>query len=353
MTTGLFTLPLPSADAASPPLRDLSASGSDSFFAGPENALVRSLVRLAETPLVTANPLVLYGPSGVGKSSLALALAACRRDRCGLASVIVTTGPDFARALASAVENDSITDHRAENHRCDLLVIDDLHRLANKPAAQQFLISALDTLQKRGSLVIATLSRSPQATSGLAPPLISRLMGGLVVRLALPGPLARRELVRQTAARANLRLSEQDIDRLARYSDHTAEHCLSAAKIRQLVLQLAAGNNLGPQPVAAKSHKMLCRRVISLVAKHSALSVSELRGKSRRQAVADARGLTMYLIRRLASISYADVGRLFGNRDHTTVLHACRKVETQLKSDHNLRLTVDELLVQLGTEPTI
>src|SRR5262249_15018279 len=138
-----------------------------------------------------------------------------RRVCLGLESVVVTTGPDFARSLADAVETDSVSDHRAHHQRCDLLVIDDLHRLANKSAAQQFLVSALDALQKRGSLVIATINQLPQATPSLAPALVSRLMGGLVVRLALPGPLARRELVRQSATQANLRLNEQEIDRLA------------------------------------------------------------------------------------------------------------------------------------------
>jgi chromosomal replication initiator protein len=350
LTTALFTLPLPAATADAPLLRDGNPSESSHFFAGPENALVRSIVHLVDGQIGSNSPLVLYGPRGVGKSALALALAARRRMSQGLESVIVTTAPDFARSLADAVEADSVADHRSRHQRCDLLVIDDLHRLTNKPAAQQFLISALAALQKRGSLVIATLNQLPQATPGLTPALVSRLMGGLVVRLALPGPLARRELARQAATQANLQLNEQEIDRLAGSSDESTDHYLSAAKIRELVLRLAADQELGPQPEPAKQHKALCRRVTTLVAKHFALPVSELRGKSRRQAIADARGLAMYLVRRLTAMSYADVGRLFGNRDHTTVLHACRKIESQLTPGSQMRTVVDELVLQLGAE---
>lgn len=323
---------------------------SDSFFAGPENAVVRSVVRLVDGQTGSNTPLVLYGPSGVGKSSLALALADRRRRLFDLDSVILTSGPDFARSLAHAVETDSAADHRDRHQRCDLLVVDDLQRIANKPTAQQFLIFALDALQKRGSLVIVTLNQLPQAIPSLALPLVSRLMGGLVVRLALPGPLARREIVQQTAARTNLRLGEDEIESLAHTSGYAPERYLSAAKIRQLVLHLAASKDLGPQPDSAKQPKTLCRRVTTLIAKQFALPASELRSKSRRQAVADARGLAMYLIRRLTAISYADVGRLFGNRDHTTVLHACRKVESQLSQDSNLRRMIDELVMQLGAE---
>jgi chromosomal replication initiator protein len=350
LTTGLFTLPLPAAQADLLPLRDGSGAENNAFFAGPENVLVRSLVQLVDTQLVAANPLVFCGPSGVGKSSLALGLAARRRERFDLESVIVTTGADFARSLADAIETDSAAEHRAQHQRCDLLVIDDLHRLANKSAAQQFLISTLDWLQKRGSLVIVTLNRLPPAVPGLTPALVSRLMGGLVVRLALPGPQARRELVRQTALRMSVRLGDDEIDRVARVGDQATDDYLSAAKVRQLVMRLATSVDVGVQPDPVKQNKTLCRRVTTLVAKHCALAVSDLRGKSRRQAVADGRGLAMYLVRRLTSISYAEIGQLFGDRDHTTVLHACRKVEAQLKRDSNLKSTVDELLMQLGAE---
>jgi len=350
LTTALFTLPLPAAAAEVLTLRDGGPSERDRFFAGPENALVRSIVRGVDGQFGADSPLVLYGPRGVGKTVLALALAERRREQMALDAVIITTGSDFARGLADAVEADSVADHRARHQRCDLLVIDDLHRLAKKPAAQQFLVSALDALQKRGSLVIATLSQSPPTTPGLMPALVSRLMGGLVVRLSLPGPLARRELVRQAAARTNVVLSEEEINHVARANDDSIDHYLSAPKIRELMLQLAAKNDLGSQPETAKHHKSLCRRVTLLVAKHFALPARELSSKSRRQAVADARGLAMYLVRRLAAISYADVGKLFGKRDHTTVLHACRKIESQLTDDNHLRTLVDELVTQLGTE---
>jgi chromosomal replication initiator protein len=350
LTTALFTLPLPAATADTLSLREGGEAEGNCFFAGPENALVRSLVRLVDGPIVGNSPVVLYGPRDVGKSALALALAERRRQNVGLDSVIITTGPDFARALANALEADSIADHRARHQRCNLLVIDDLHRLANKPAAQQFLVSALDALQKRGSLVIATLNRLPQAIAGFTPALVSRLLGGLVVRLALPGRLARRELTRRAASQANLVLDDQQLSRLAHTNDDSADHYLTAGKIRELVLRLAASHELGKPDEGLHEHKVLCRRAVSLVAKHFSLSVSEIRGKSRRQVVADARGAAMYLIRRLTAISYADIGRLFGNRDHTTVLHACRKVEAQLGSDANVRALVNEFVLQLGAE---
>src|SRR6185436_13753528 len=116
-TTGLFTLSLPSAEADLLPLRDASASESDSFFAGPENAIVRSIVRLVDGEIGASTPLVFYGPTSAGKTSLALALAARRRNLLNLDSAIVTNGADFARSLAHAVETDSVAEHRAVHQR--------------------------------------------------------------------------------------------------------------------------------------------------------------------------------------------------------------------------------------------
>jgi len=316
-------------------------------------------VRLVDGRLSAGNPLVLHGPAGVGKSALALALVQRHRERLQLDAVVCTTGAELAQSLAHAVETDSVADHRTRHHRCDLLLIDNLHRLVNKPAAQQFLISTLDALLKRGSLVIVTLSKSP-STLNLAPQLVSRLLGGLVVRLAPPGADARQSIVRQTATRTGLRLTESQIDELADIGSSSTDRTLSAPQIRQLVLRLAAKAEMGSTPEAVekvddsehdlKQFKALNRRISTLVGKQFAIPVSELKSKSRRQAVADARGLAMFLVRRFTTLSYADVGRLYGGRDHTTVMHACRKVIAQFESDEVYRRCVEELIQDISSE---
>jgi chromosomal replication initiator protein len=359
LISGLFSLPLAPADAAAKAgnslRRDSRSAGDAAFITGPENALVRALATAVSEIRLPYSPIVIYGPIGIGKSSLAHALTALRQRRQAITSVIVTTGSELAGAVAHAIDSDSIADLRSRYRRCDLLLIDDLHQLTEKPAAQQFLLRSLDALIRRGSLVIVTMRQAPQATAGLVPALASRLAGGLVVGLAPPGALARRELVRQTVEQSGLALDEQQIARLA--GDGLASRYTTAAMLRHAVLKLGAAKELGSSDgeemtLAANQSpdvKAVCHQVAKAVARQFGITTKDLKGKSRRQSVVEARSLAMYIARRLTAASYAELGRHFGGRDHTTVLHACRKMASSDEITHRL---ADELATHISVEGT-
>jgi chromosomal replication initiator protein len=379
LSSGLFFLPLAAADDADVAVREegsgfrVQGSGEEvrfthptatvreAFVAGPENGVVRVLAAAVSGGELRFNPIVLYGPAGVGKTSVAGALAAARKvhfGRRGLMhpTVIEVTGGEVAQGLAEAIDTASSDEFRGRYHGCDLLVIDDLHRVANKPAAQQFLLAAFDELLQRGALVIVTLPRAPQAMTSLRAELISRLAGGLVVKLAPPGTVASRELVRQEAARLSVSLNEEQI---ARVADHAESTFVTAGKLRRAVLRMAAGREfqvpsskfqVGEGALAAK---VVCRQVAVAVGKHFGLTLAELRGKSRRQAIVEARSLAMLVARRLCGASYAEIGRQFGNRDHTTVLHACRKVAETIKHDDFTRRLAEEITTQVAAEGVV
>jgi chromosomal replication initiator protein len=362
LISGLFSLPLASADAATASPRAGAASIAEHFVAGPENVLVRALASAVIADPLDYNPIVLHGPLGVGKSSLAHALLARRAAALHLKNFITTTGADLARALAHAVETDSVADFRTRHQRCDLLLIDDLQQLANKPAAQQFLLSTLDALLRRGALVIATL-KSPAASPtdlGLMAALASRLSTGLTVPLVPPGPLARRALIEQFASRVQLSLSADLVSQIASHGAEPPGRPPNAVRLRHVVMQLAslAEENRGrikstqvARLLAEESPeaKAVCKQVISLVGKHFGVTLSDLRGKSRQQTIAEARGLAMYVARQLTGASYAEIGRQFGNRDHTTVLHACRKFDDLVASHEPTSRLAAELATQVAS----
>ena len=362
VTSGLFSMPMPVARGASRPPAAASSAAPERFIAGPENALVRALAEAAVREPVPFNPLVLCGPSGVGKSSLAHLLSHERRAALGLANHIETTGAELPQSLAHAVETNSVSDLRTRYHRCDLLLIDDLAQLADKPAAQQFLVTAIDVLIRRGVLILGTLRKLPQQEPGLNAALASRLSAGLVVPLAPPGDLARRELVRHLAQRLNLPLSEHLVGRLCAPVKRGASP--SCAGLRRMVLRLSSAaehgkKRIGPELIdhvlAAErpDPAVLVPQIAAAVARHFGVTTGQLKGKSREQNVANARGLAMYLCREHTDLTFAQIGRLFGRRDHSTVLHACRKAAALAQRDPQTAQAAKELSVLVAAAANI
>jgi chromosomal replication initiator protein len=355
-------MPMPVARGASRHAAATPSAQAERFIAGPENALVRVLADAATRDPTPFNPLVLCGPSGVGKSSLAHLLSHERLKALGLVHVLETTGAELAQSLAQAVETKSSGELRTRYHRCDLLVIDNVAELSGKVAAQQFLVTAIDVLFRRGVFVIATLRKLPQEEAGLLPALASRLSAGLIVPLSPPGDLARRELVRDLAQRLNLPLAEPLIGRLSATGQRGASP--TPAGLRRTVLRLASaaehgGKRIGPelidQVLAAEQPDPAAtvRQMSTAVARHFGVTLTQLKGKSREQTVAQARSLAMYLCREHTDLTFSQIGKLFGHRDHSTVLHACRKAATLASRDPQTVQTIKELTSLLATAANI
>jgi chromosomal replication initiator protein len=373
--SGIFSIPLAASlqseiDAAltpagaAPSIRKKGSTAAESheppvFVAGPENSLVRVLIEAVQTEAVAYNPIVLVGGTGLGKTSLLHALTQVREQAWPAVQGVSITAADFARSYVHAYETKSVSDFRGRHQRAGILVIDDLHTLANKPAAQQELISTLDALIRRGSLVLVSMRRQPAEVRGLLPGLVSRLSAGLIVPLSLPEAAARRAMIEQLSRQLEIPLPREVVQRLADSPKGKRPAFATPVQLRHAVLQLAHlaqvnASNIDVQLVEqlVKQHqpetKGTLRQVTTAVAKHFQLTGHDLKGESRQQTVVRARSLAMYLCRELTPASYADIGKFFGGRDHTTVLHACRKISGQLSADNALRELAEDLATQLA-----
>ena len=199
VVNGVVTLPLagPQPNA----LRRSSAPEADGavaaeFVVGPENRLAAAVAEaFFQGRSQRYSPLVIYGPSGSGKSHLAQGLARWWRTSLPSASVLVTCGSELARDYAAALDRQQLGDWRAALRSHDLLVVEDLGQLAGKGPAQQELIHVLDDLAGSDAIVVVTARGLPQQMSALLAGLRSRLSAGLAVPLALPGPDARRTIL--------------------------------------------------------------------------------------------------------------------------------------------------------------
>jgi len=318
-------------------------------MAGPENRLADTALRAyMQRPATCYSPLILYGPHGAGKSHLVHGLVDWRvehypDDRAGC-----LPAREFAREHAAALEQHRLEDWRDELNGLSLFVLEDLGQLAGKHAAQHELARLLDELADRDARVVITARSLPTHATVFSPALRSRLSAGLAVPLSLPGPAARRAILHRLATARGLDLPKRTINGLA--GSLTA----SVPTLVSTLLELDLRGQLDDQPIDLRRVRQIVterrtanapalREIASLTAKYFGLKLADLRSPQRRQPLVAGRGVAMYLARLLTDKSLSEIGAYFGGRDHTTVLHGCRRTEGLMTHDRATRQAITEL----------
>ncbi len=318
-------------------------------------------------------PLVLFGPSGTGKTSLALTLVSELVDVSEKSGVedsdnankaLFMTALDFDRRYRSALETDSVLDFRKRLIRSAGIVIDDIHRLSGKPAVQNEFVLILDEMCRKNRPIVITADSSPLLSSGLSAQLVSRLSGGLCLPVHPPGRAARLEIIQDLAQINDVRLTDNAAQLLADRLSVTAPKLTHF--FAQLKTTLRSTNDDPTEAIdSAKLTRLLkksdseidklSRLIISNVSSVFHLKPAELKSNSRKQSIVMARSIAIYLNRVLLGTSFLKIGSYFGNRDHSTIMHSFRKIErlvssTDTNSDAASTKTAVETLKQQLSE---
>jgi chromosomal replication initiator protein len=307
--------------------------GPREFLAGPENRLVCFAVEaVLHRQSDRFNPLVLCGGVATGKSHLALGAALEWRRRRPHAAIVAISADEFSRDYLMALENDTLSTFRRRFRTADLFVLEDLDQLRVRPAGQDELALTLDALIGSGRQVIVTCRRPPADAPWLAPRLAARLTAGVEVPISPPGMCARRELVKCFAELRGVELTNLAVDRLAERLTGNARELLGALTWLEFN-HGRAGHTIDADDVEAylsqvdRSKPPTVAQVAIRTAKYFRLKTAELKGPSRRRGVVRARGVAMSLAREVGGAGLQEIGRYFGGRDRTTVLHSCRRTE--------------------------
>lgn len=391
MASGLVNLPRPGRVPADEVFSKVGKSRGDllrDFVAGTENTLAvvaieQLLDRAAHLPEAQAStpetddpqldgfttaahrglsPLVLHGVPGTGKSHLVRTLADEWRRRWPTRPVLCATAAEFAQQYAEAVERRLVGRWRAVYRAADLLVLEDIGHLAAKAPAQIELLHTLDALDDRGTTVAITSRVSPRTLNALMPGLRSRLLAGLVVRLVPPEVDSRRAIVGRLAEARGLKLADSVVRLLADSLAVTAPelagalanlellHAQSNQSVRRGEMSRARDSARIDEPLVRAWLKGRTERrapslqgIAARTARYFTLRVADLKSTSRRRGAVVARDVAMYLARQLTGKSLKQIGDFFGGRDHTTVLHGCRKTERLMGTDPETLNAVVEL----------
>jgi chromosomal replication initiator protein len=321
----------------------------DSFVVGSGNRFAHAAARaVAEAPSFVYNPLVIYGSAGLGKTHLTQAIGNyVRRVRPEL-RILFTPTENFMNDMISAIQNQTTISFKKTYREKDLLLIDDIHFLANKEGLQEEIFHTFNTLYDAGKQIVMTSDRPPKDIPTLQERLVSRFHWGLVVDLQPPDLETRIAILRKkcdvdgivlpedviyyiaSEVKSNIRELEGSLIRLLAYSScHNVDVTLEVAR-EVLKDMIAVTSNL------------CIDDIVTAVAAHFGLSEEAIKGPRRLASVALPRQIAMHMARRLTNSSLKEIGTHFG-RDHSTVIHACEKVEKLMQDNSQIKQTEETL----------
>ncbi len=330
-----------------------SAQPEGRFLVLPENRLAYTAVTqlLSPGPSATHPLVVLFGPSGTGKSHLAQ-YCAREAERLRLQERRMRmTASEFAADLIRASAAASIPEFQESYRRLQFLICEDLQALEGRSETQQQLLAVIEDILQADGRVLLTSSKSPGELQRFSARLVNRFHGGLCVAVELPGAASRKKLLREFAARQQLLLSEDVVTQLAEALP------LTPRELRGVLVQLSQQAFREQRPLECEQVERflrewqapagsLMKQVTQVVARAFSLKPQQLRGARRLQLVVLPRQVAMFVARTSAGQSCTQIGTYFGKHSHSTVVHACQRVEELMSGDPTLR----QLVLQIQDE---
>ena len=312
-------------------------------------------IRLAHTAITQlgsrsrSRPPSVYitGPPGTGKSHLARLFL--QADTGRKASVLAS---EFAAELAEAAQHRDIPEFQDRFRKLDTLVCEDLQALVGRKESQQQLLAVIDEILGRGGRVLITASRLPGRLDRFDRKLVSRCRGGVVVSVRRPGPASRLQLLEHFASRHQVPLPVDVAQLLARKITGSPRDLVSAlgqletlSRISGGVIDTVMARSVVAGDVEAKPPGLA--QIARVVARHFGVSARRLRERSRAQHIVVPRQCAMLLARELTGTIYSKIAAYFGCSNHTTVLHACRRMQQRLGNEPELRQLIHSIHAEL------
>ncbi len=303
---------------------------------------------VAEAPARAYNPLFIYGNVGLGKTHLLHAIGAHALGTPTDSTVVYTTSERFAIELIQSIGANKTEQFRAKYRSVDVLLIDDVHFLKNKEGTQEELFHTFNELYGNGKQIVLSSDRSPDDLQGLQDRLVSRFRWGLVADIQTPDFETRSAILREKARRRGLEVPDEVVDLIAsRITTNVRD--LEGALIRALAYAELCQGPVTPAmldeilPKEDLSRKLTVEAIKAEVAAAYRIPVNEIESPSRKKELVHARQIAIYLSRELTETSFPSLGRSFGGRDHTTIMHSYQKMQELLRQIPLLRSEIESL----------
>ena len=332
----------------------------ETFVIGNSNRFAHAAaVAVAEAPGKAYNPLMIYGDSGLGKTHLLHAVGHYIRNYYDRVRVKYVSTEELTNDFINAVSDNRTADFRRQYRDVDVLLIDDIQFLEGKIQTQEEFFHTFNTLHTAQKQIVLTSDRPPKALEALEPRLRSRFEWGLMTDIQPPDLETRIAILRKKAAAERLTAGPDVLEFIA------SKIQTNIRELEGALIRVTAFASLNRQEVDLALAEVVLRDLIpegaetqisstaimTNVADYFGITVEELCGQSRTHVLVTARQIAMYLCRELTDLSLPKIGQLFGGRDHTTVMHADRKIRQLLRERRSVFNQITELTNRIKQSP--
>lgn len=323
----------------------------ESFIQGKSNSQARAAsLQVAESPGIAYNPLLIYGASGLGKTHLMHAAGNAMQQRGNNVRVVYVPSEQWVSQFISAVRHNTQEEFKNLYRQADALLIDDIQFFAGKPGTQEEFFHTFNSLMDGRKQIVLTCDRFPKDLDRLDDRLKTRFAWGLTVSIEPPDLETRVAILLSKADQVGLRLSNEVaffVAQHVRSNVRELEGVLARMKLHGEGISVEFARQILRDVMAHYERKVTIDNIMSTVAKYYNLPVKDLRSQRRSRTLARPRQLAMALARDLTDHSYPEIGEAF-EKDHTTVLHASRKIEQLRQTDLRIREDYENLQRQLS-----
>jgi chromosomal replication initiator protein len=324
----------------------------DTFVVGPSNQFVHAAcLAVAEVPGNNYNPLFIYGGVGLGKTHLLNAIGARILQKRPEYKIIYLHSEQFVNEVITSIRYEKMEDFQNKyRSQCDVLLIDDIQFIAGKDRTQVEFFHVFNALHESRRQIVMTSDKFPQEIPGLEERLRSRFQWGLIADIQPPEMETRVAILMQKAEMDGISLPDDvaiflatNIKSNVRELEGSLTRLAAFASLHDRSLTLDLAKEVLKDFMQSRSELLSIEQIQKLVANYFNVKVADLKGERRSRIVSMPRQVAMYLCRKHTKASFPEICDRFGGKDHSTVISACNKIQTLLKSDPQLRANVETI----------
>ncbi len=330
----------------------------ENFVVGNSNKFAHAAsVAVAEAPGLTYNPLFIYGGVGLGKTHLMQATANYVQKHIPEANIVYVTSESFMNELISSIQTNKNTEFRDKYRNVDLLLIDDIQFIAGRESTQEEFFHTFNALYESNKQIIISSDKPPQDIPTLEERLSSRFQWGLLADIQPPDYETRMAILKKkynslrTKENFHYEIDEEILSFIAEKSmtnirqlEGALQKVFAFVRLNKSKIDISTAEKLLKDFFKSDVKIIYPKNIIEIVCDYYDVTIDDIKGPNRSREISYPRQIAMYIMRDLTDYSLPKIGSVFGGRDHTTVMHACKKIAIDIKKSNDLKMTISDLI---------